>query len=133
MANFNSVVLLGRLTRDPELRYTAPEGVPVCVFSLAVSVRRKGADGTPREEASFFDVEVWRKPAEISAEFLRKGKQVLVAGELRQERWKDEKTGKPRNRVKIVADQVQFLSPKGEGSEAPAPDAIVPDPADVEA
>lgn len=132
MANFNSVVVLGRLTRDPELRYT-PQGVPVCSFSLAVSSRRRSADGSQVEDVAFLDVEVWRQPAETSAQFLKKGSQVLVYGTLRQERWKDEKTGRPRSRIKVVARDVQFLPSKGGANDVAEPETIEPDPADVEA
>ncbi len=132
MANFNSVVVLGRLTRDPELRYT-PQGVPVCSFSLAVSSRRRSAEGSQVEDVAFLDVEVWRQPAETSAQFLKKGSQVLVYGALRQERWKDEKTGRPRSRIKVVARDVQFLPSKGGENDVAEPETIEPDPADVEA
>jgi single-strand DNA-binding protein len=116
MANFNSVVIVGRLTRDPELRYV-PSGAPVCSFSVATSRRYTKQDGQKEEETVFLDVDVWRRMAEICAQFLKKGREVLVMGSLRQSRWVDAKTQQPRSRLRVVAQQVQFLWKKGEGDD----------------
>jgi len=109
MASFNSVVLLGNLTRDPELRYT-PQGVPVASF--AVAVNRKAKEGGA-EGVAFVDVEAWGRTAEICAEHLKRGRQVLLAGELRQDRWVDETSKKNRSRIFVVAETLQFLGGKG--------------------
>ncbi len=118
MANFNSVVIVGRLTRDPELRY-APGGAPVCSFSVATSQRYTKEDGAKAENTTFLDVDVWRRLAEICHQFLKKGREVLVMGSLRQSRWTDAATQKPRTKLHLVAQNVQFLW-KREGSEDPA-------------
>lgn len=125
MADFNSVVIVGRLTRDPELKY-APSGAPVCSFGLATSRRFTKEDGQKGEDTTFLDVDVWKRLAEICAQFLKKGREVLVMGTLRQSRWTDAKTQQQRSKVKIVANLVQFLGAKKEdekASEAPDPAA----------
>lgn len=108
MADFNSVVIVGRLTRDPELKY-APSGRPVCSFTVATSRRSTKEDGGKEESTTFLDVDVWNRLAEICCQFLKKGRQVLVTGTLRQSRWTDPKTEEPRTKLRVVAQQVQFL------------------------
>lgn len=131
MANFNSVVVVGRLTRDPELRYT-PSGAPVCSFSIATSRRYVKEDGRREEATTFLDVDVWRRMAEICKQFLRKGREVLVLGSLRQSRWKDPKTQESRSKIRIVAQQVQFLGGRREAQDgaaaAAAPEEPGPEP-----
>ncbi len=126
MANFNQVTLVGNLTRDVEVRFT-PGGTTVGSFGLAVNERVKDGDGW-KDYANFFDVVTFNKTAEACAENLGKGRQVLVAGRLRQERW--EKDGQKYSRVKVLADRVQFLGPKPEGAAkaeaAPPPDDDIP-------
>ena len=126
MASFNRVILMGNLTRDPELRYTG-NGTAVCTLGLAVNRRVKKGDRW-EEEASFFDVVVFGKIAENSAEYLAKGRPVLVEGELTQRRWEGQ-DGQKRSKVEIVASTVQFLGSrpgggKGEssGTSGGAPD-----------
>lgn len=120
MANFNSVVIVGRLTRDPELRY-APSGSPVCSFSVATSRKYTKEDGQKAEQTTFVDVDVWKRMAEICSQFLKKGRQVLVMGSLRQSRWTDAKTQQPRSKLRIVAQNVQFLDPRKEAAGNPEP------------
>ncbi|MFN3483951.1 MAG: single-stranded DNA-binding protein [Planctomycetota bacterium] len=127
MANFNSVVVVGRLTRDPELRYT-PSGAPVCSFSIATSRRYVKEDGGRAEATTFLDVDVWRRMAEICKQFLRKGREVLVLGSLRQSRWKDPKTQESRSKIRIVAQQVQFLGGRREVKEGDTAAPEEPDP-----
>lgn len=117
MANFNSVIVVGRLTRDPELKYV-PSGAPVCSFSLATSRRWTNAEGQKAEATTFLDVDVWRRMAEICAQFLKKGREVLVMGSLRQDRWLDKTTQQPRSRIKVVAQQVQFLGARPDENRA---------------
>lgn len=114
MADFSSVVIVGRLTRDPQLRY-APSGAPVCSLSVATSRRFRREDGERVETTTFVDVDVWRRMAEICAQFLKKGREVLILGSLRQSRWKDPKTQESRSKIRVVAQQVQFLGPRPEG------------------
>lgn len=120
MSDLNSVILIGRLTRDAELKYTQT-GTAICNFSVAVNKTlppRDGDGGEWKTEVSFFDVTLWGKVAEGKAKYLTKGKQVCVSGELVQDRWTDKETGKERSRVKITAKSVQLLAdPKGKGGQ----------------
>ena len=106
MANdINMVVLVGRLTRDAELRYTN-SGIAVCKFSLAVNRKKRSGDNW-EDEVSFIDIVVWGKQGEAISRYLEKGKQVSVAGELRQSRW--EQDGQSRSRMEVVANNIQLL------------------------
>ncbi len=112
----NQVILMGRLTRDPETR-TTPSGKSVTSFSLAVD--RIGQD----DQADFFDVTAWEKTGELVQQYLAKGRRVLVQGRLRQDSWDDKETGKKRSRVEVTATDVTFLDGpsdgNGGGSSAP--------------
>ena len=108
MADINHIVLVGRLTRDAELKYTNT-GYAVGKFSIAINTRRKRNEEWV-EEANFFDVVVWGKVAEALNPYLVKGKQVGVEGQLRQNRW--EQDGQPRSKVEIVSSNIQLLGGK---------------------
>lgn len=123
-SNINSVVLIGRLTKDPELRHT-PGGTAVCELSLAVNGREKDASGDWAERADFFDVTVWGNQGENCARYLSKGKQCAVDGRLRQDRW--EKDGQKRSAVKIIANSVQFFSRESDGDSGASSDAAPDD------
>ncbi len=114
MADINHVVLVGRLTRDAELKYINT-GTAVSKFSVAINKRKK-VDEQWVEEAHFFNIVLWGKVAEALDPYLKKGKQVGIDGELRQSRW--EQDGKSRSRVEIVANNVQLLGGKGETSNS---------------
>jgi single-strand DNA-binding protein len=105
MADLNHVTLIGRLTRDAELKYT-PGGLVISSFSIAVNRRRKNGDQWV-DEVSYFDINLYGKPAESLKQYLTKGKQVAVDGELRQDRW--EKDGQNHSRIYIAANNVQLL------------------------
>ena len=120
MASFNNVILVGNLTRDPEIRFTT-SGVAVASFGLAVNNRYK-KDGNVVDEVSFFDIEAWQKTAELCGEYLKKGRSVLIQGRLKQDRWEDDH-GAKRSKVKIVAVAVQFLGAKEKDEAADAPAA----------
>lgn len=105
--SINQVILMGRLTRDPEMRTTA-SGKSVCSFSLAVD--RMGQD----DQADFFDVTAWEKTGELVNQYLSKGRRCLVQGRLRQDSWDDKETGKKRSRVEVVAFDVTFLDGPGD-------------------
>ena len=126
MADFNSVVLVGRLTRDPELKYVA-NGAPVCKFSIATNHRYTKSDGQKAESVTFVEVDVWRRLAEICSQFLKNGREVLVTGTLKQDRWIDQETKQARSRLKVVAREVKFIGPRrddGSGGEPePEPEA----------
>ena len=134
MADYNSVVLLGRLARDPELKY-APSGAPVCTFSVATYHHYTKSDGQKAQTVTFVDVTVWRRLAELCSQFLRKGREVLVSGALKQDRWIDAKTQQPRSKLKVVAREVKFVGPKpsDEPAEAKELEADVPQPETSEA
>ncbi len=114
MADINHVVLVGRLTRNAELKYTN-SGAAVSKFSIAINQRRKKDDQWV-DEVSFFDIVLWGKSAEAINQYLVKGKQVGVEGQLRQDRW--EQDGQSRSKVEIVASNVQLLG-GGRGGGAP--------------
>jgi len=125
MNDYSLAIVVGRLTRDPELKYTNPGGIPYLRMSLAVNrqVKKEGAE--PRKTVSFVEVSVWRRLAELCAQFLKKGRAVMVVGSLRQSRWIG-KDGNAKSRVEVMADRVQFLGPResgaapdGEGADAP--------------
>ena len=122
MANINRVVLVGNLTRDPELRHT-PSGTPVCKLRLAVNTRQKDAQGNWGDKPNYFDVTVWGNQGESCAQFLSKGRPVGVDGRLDWREWETDEQQK-RQAVSIVADTVQFLdgrdsqSDGGEGGDA---------------
>jgi len=109
MADVNHVILIGRLTRDAELKYTS-SGMAVCKFAIAVNKRRKQGEEWV-EEASFFDIVLWGRSGESLNQYLVKGKQVAVDGELHQNRW--EKDGQAQTKVEIVANNVQLLGGQG--------------------
>jgi single-strand DNA-binding protein len=109
MADINHVVLVGRLTRNAELKYTN-SGQAVSKFSIAINQRRK-KDDQWTDEANFFDIVLWGKAAEAVNQYLVKGKQVGIEGQLRQNRW--EQDGQPRSKVEIVASNVMLLGSRG--------------------
>jgi single-strand DNA-binding protein len=115
-ANINRVVLVGNLTRDPELRHT-PSGTPVCSLRLAVNSRRKDASGQWIEKPNYFDVTVWGQQGENCAQYLSKGRPVGVDGRLEWREW-DAQDGTKRQAVEIIADSVQFLGGRGDGESA---------------
>lgn len=107
--SINQVILMGRLTRDPEQR-TTPSGRTVVSFSIAVDRQ------TQDDQADFFDITAWEKLGELVMQYLSKGRRVLVQGRLRQDSWEDKETGKRRSRVEVTASDVTFLDgPSGSG------------------
>lgn len=119
MANVNKVMLLGNLTRDPELRYT-PQGAAVCEFALAMNYNYTNKQtGQKVEEVSFIDVVAWGRTAETCAEYLKKGRQVFVEGRLKQDRWESPE-GKKMSKVRVIAETVTFLGARTGGGPAPA-------------
>jgi len=106
---FNKVILIGNLTRDPEIRYT-PQGTSVCNFRIAVNRRYKQGDEI-KNETTFIDTVVFGKQADTCGQYLNKGKSVLVEGRLRERRWETEE-GQQRSKYEVVAQNVRFLSKK---------------------
>ena len=115
MASFNKVVLMGNLTKDPEVRYV-PSGTAVGDLSIAVNRKYKTSSGEDQEDTCFVDITVWGRQAETCGEYLRKGRSVLVEGRLKQDRW--EKDGQKHSRLGVVAERVQFLGGGTQGSES---------------
>lgn len=118
MASFNRVILVGNLTRDPELRYI-PNGTAVTEVGLAVNDRRKAANGEWVEETTFVDVTLWGRTAEVATEYLGKGSSVLIEGRLKLDTW--EKEGKKQSKLRVVGDRMQMLGSRQGAGGAAAP------------
>lgn len=124
MMSLNKVLLIGHLTRDPELRFT-PSGAAVASLGLAVNRRYTNGSGEPKEEVAFLTVVVWQKQAEAVAQYLKKGSPALVEGRLQTRTW-ETKDGEKRSTVEIVAERVQFLGRKPQAAAAPEAGAPAP-------
>jgi len=112
MADVNKVILIGRLTRDPTLKYT-PSQMAICEFSLAVGRKFKTASGESREETTFVECTVWAKGAEIFNQYMTKGKQVYVEGRLKLDTWEDKNGGGKRSKLTVTVEDFQFLGDRG--------------------
>ena len=138
---FSKVIIVGNITRDPELR-TTPSGTQVCGFSVAVNRNYKDNSGEQKENVSFFDCSAWGKSGEIIAQYSKKGSGILVSGRLEQRSWED-KEGQKRSRVEIVVEDFNFVGgANGDGgnggsskssaaSSDVAPDDISEEPIDL--
>lgn len=113
MASYNRVILVGNLTRDPELRYI-PSGTAVTEVGLAVNDRRKTANGEWVDETTFVDVTLWGRTAEVASEYLNKGSSVLIEGRLKLDTW--EKDGKKNSKLRVVGERMQMLGGRGAGA-----------------
>lgn len=112
MADVNTVVLVGRLTRDAELKYTN-SGMAICEFALAINTRRKQGEEWV-DEANFFDITLFGRQGEAIQRYMTKGKQVAVEGRLKQDRWQNNE-GQNRSKVAVIANNVMLLGGPGEG------------------
>jgi single-strand DNA-binding protein len=120
MANFNKVLLMGNLTRDPELRYT-PKGQAVAKLGLAVNRRYTTESGEAREETTFVDIDAWGKQAEVISQYCKKGRPLFVEGRLKLDQWDDKTTGQKRSALRVVLEGFQFIgTPTTEGAGAPS-------------
>ena len=117
MASFNKVILLGNLTRDPEVRYT-PKGSAVCDLGVAVNRAYTTDSGERREEVTFVDVVLWARLAEIAGEYLKKGRPVFIEGRLQMDTWDDKQTGQKRTRLRVVGETMQLLGGRPAGTGA---------------
>jgi single-strand DNA-binding protein len=120
MANVNKVILIGRLTRDVELRYT-PKGSAVSELGLAMTRYRTDDANQRIEETTFVDVTLWGKQAELANEYLAKGREVYIEGRLHLDTWQDKQTGQNRNKLRVVGEVLQFIGSagqKGSGEQA---------------
>ena len=108
MASFNKVILLGNLTRDPEVRYT-PKGTAVTELGMAVNRVYSAENGEKREETTFVDVTLWGRTAEIAGEYLKKGRPVFIEGRLQLDTWDDKQSGQKRSKLKVVGEGLQLI------------------------
>jgi single-strand DNA-binding protein len=113
-ANYNRVILVGNLTRDPELRYT-PSGTAVSDVGVAVNDRYKNSSGEWVEEPTFVDVTLWARTAEVASEYLSKGSSVLIEGRLKLDTWQTN-DGQKRSKLRVVCERMQMLGSRGGGS-----------------
>ncbi len=115
MASYNRVILLGNLTRDPELRYT-PQGSAVCEFGLALNeVYTNKNTNEKTEKVHFIDITCWGRTAEIASEYLKKGSQAHIEGKLTQDRWEDKDNGQKRSKVKVTCEHLTLVGRKTDG------------------
>jgi len=115
MASFNKVILAGNLTRDPELRYL-PNGTPVARIGLAIGRRWKTETGELKEDTTFVDVDAYGKQAETIAQYMKKGRPILIEGRLRYDSWDDKQSGQKRSKLSVVGDTLQFIG-DGKGAQ----------------
>jgi len=127
MASFNKVILLGNLTRDPEVRYT-PKGSAVCDLGVAVNRQYTLDSGEKREEVTYVDVVLWSRLAEIAGEYLKKGRPIFIEGRLQMDTWDDKQTGQKRTKLRVIGETMQLLGSRpagtaagGEGGESDRP------------
>jgi single-strand DNA-binding protein len=132
MASFNKVILAGNLTRDPELRYT-PKGTAIARIGMAINRTWKTETGETKEEVTFVDVDAFGRQAEVIAQYVKKGRPLLVEGRLRLDQWEDKNTHQKQSRLKVVLEGFSFLDSRGGGdagggSDAPRSRPSVPPP-----
>lgn len=114
MANVNKVILIGNVTRDPEVKFTS-KGSAVTDVGLAINRNYTLDSGEKREETTFVDVELWGRLAEIAGEYAKKGRPVYIEGRLRMDTWEDKASGQKRSRMKVVAENLQLLGSRTDG------------------
>jgi len=115
MASFNKVILLGNLTRDPEVRYT-PKGSAVCDLGIAVNRSYTLDSGEKREEVTFVDVVLWSRLAEIAGEYLKKGRPIFIEGRLQLDTWDDKQSGQKRSKLRVIGETMQLLGGRPPGA-----------------
>ena len=114
MANLNKVMLIGNLTRDPELRYT-PKGTAVADIGMAINRVRTDEQGQRQEDTTFVDVTLWGRQAELAQQYLSKGRPVYIEGRLQMDTWEDKASGQKRSKLKVVGENMQFQGSSGGG------------------
>ena len=119
MASFNKVILLGNLTRDPEVRYT-PKGSAVCDLGVAVNRQYTLDNGEKREEVTYVDVVLWARLAEIAGEYLKKGRPVFIEGRLQLDTWDDKQSGQKRSKLRVIGETMQLLGSRPSGAAGSA-------------
>ena len=121
MASLNKVMLIGNVTRDPEVKFT-PKGSAVADLGLAVNRVYTNQAGEKSEEVTYIDVELWGRLAEIAGEYAKKGRSIFIEGRLRLDSWEDKQSGQKRNRLKVVGEGLQLLGSRPGGSSVGADD-----------
>ena len=114
MPNFNKVILMGNLTRDPEVKYTS-SGTAIAKLGMAINRYWRNQDGQQQEETTFVDVDAFGRQAETIGQYLKKGRPIMVEGRLKLDQWDDKQTGQKRSKMGIVLENFQFLDSRGEG------------------
>ena len=146
MASYNRVILAGNLTRDPELRYT-PKGTAIARIGLAINRTWKNEAGETKEEVTFVDVDAFGRQAEVIAQYMKKGRPLLVEGRLKLDQWEDKNTHQKQSKLRVHLEAFSFIDSRGGGdgggesprpprSAAPmssAPSAPAPEPGEPEA
>jgi len=120
MANLNKVMLIGNLTRDPEIKQT-PKGTVIAELGMAINRKWKDEAGEPREEVTFIDVSFFGKTAEVLGKWLKKGSPLYVEGRLKLDQWEDSESGKTRSKLRVIGESFQFLSAAPAEDREPAP------------
>lgn len=124
MANFNKVILAGNLTRDPELRYT-PQGTAIAEIGMAINRSWKTPTGEAREEVTFVDVAAFGRTGEVIAQYLKKGRPILIEGRLKLDTWEDKQTNQKKSKLRVICENFQFLdsgkTSDGTGAVSAAP------------
>ncbi len=115
MASFNKVILLGNLTRDPEVRYT-PKGSAVCDLGIAINRQYTLDSGEKREEVTYVDVVLWSRLAEIAGEYLKKGRPIFIEGRLQLDTWDDKQSGQKRSKLRVIGETMQLLGGRPPGA-----------------
>ena len=114
MPNYNKVILMGNLTRDPEVRYTS-SGTAIAKLGIAVNRYWSNKDGQKQEETTFVDVDAFGRQAETIGQYLKKGRPIMVEGRLKLDQWDDKQTGQKRSKLGVVLDRFEFIDSRGEG------------------
>lgn len=117
-SSYNRVVVMGNLTRDPEMRYT-PGGTAVCDLGMAMNEKHKSASGEYVESVVFVDITLWGRTAEVATEYLAKGSSVLIEGRLQFDQW--EKDGQKHSKLKVVGERMQMVGSRGDSQQPPRP------------
>lgn len=119
MSSFNKVILMGNLTRDPDIKYT-PKGTAICDIGLAINRTYSTDSGEKREEVTFVDVTLWGRVAEIIGEYCKKGRPLFVEGRLQLDTWDDKQSGQKRSKLKIIGENIQLLGGRDSDERSPA-------------
>lgn len=120
MANFNKVILLGNVTRDPEVKYT-PKGTAIAQVGMAINRTWTDESGQKKEETTFVDVEFFGRVAEIAGQYVKKGNPLFIEGRLKLDTWDDKQSGQKRSKMKVVCENMQLMGGKSEGGQRQQP------------